>query len=151
VGTWLLGGGRTLLVEDLGAFAFMIGRPPDHLEYFCRTALSSLTELRTDRQQKLLETMDAYLRTGCNLADASRALNVHRNTVRQRLARVTKLTGLDLRDAESRLVLQSAIMAQQVLHAMAAHRLNRAAQLDMLTPAGPGLSRPISRASRLVS
>lgn len=151
VGTWLLGGGRSLLVEDLGAFAFMIGRPPDHLEYFCRAALKSLTDLSLDRQQVLLKTMDAYLRTRCNLADASRALNVHRNTVRQRLARVTKLTGLDLQDAESRLVLQSAIMAQQVLHAMAAHRLNRTARLDMLTPAESGLPRPSSRPTRLVS
>lgn len=50
------------------------------------------------------ETIRAYLSCSGNAMEAAKALNVHVNTVRYRLSRVTSLFGLDLDDPETRLL-----------------------------------------------
>lgn len=50
------------------------------------------------------ETIYAYLRCGGNAIEAAKSLDVHVNTVRYRLSRVAPLFGLDLDDADTRLL-----------------------------------------------
>jgi len=50
------------------------------------------------------ETIYAYLSCGGNAIDAAKSLDVHVNTVRYRLSRVEPLFGIDLDDAETRLL-----------------------------------------------
>jgi hypothetical protein len=50
------------------------------------------------------ETIYAYLSCGANAIDAAKSLDVHVNTVRYRLSRVQPLFGIDLDDAETRLL-----------------------------------------------
>ncbi|MEV0210810.1 helix-turn-helix domain-containing protein [Streptomyces sp. NPDC050788] len=58
-------------------------------------------------QQQLLDT----LRIGCSFrpAEASRGLGIHRNTLRQRLARANRVLGLDLNTANDRILVLLAL------------------------------------------
>ena len=50
------------------------------------------------------ETLRQYLDCRCDAGETARRLGVHRNTVRYRLGRLVALSGLDLEDADERLV-----------------------------------------------
>lgn len=50
------------------------------------------------------ETVRTYLDTGGNAIDVANQLGLHVNTVRYRLSRIKPLFGLDLSDAETRLL-----------------------------------------------
>ena len=56
-----------------------------------RTAESSASPLAP-----LLETLQSYFAVNMNVAEAALRLNVHRNTVRYRLARIEELLGMRL-------------------------------------------------------
>jgi DNA-binding PucR family transcriptional regulator len=49
----------------------------------------------------------------------ARALFLHRNTVRQRLKRISELTGADLEDADQRVTLYMAVLGQNALEELA--------------------------------
>lgn len=54
----------------------------------------------------LLQTIEVYFREGQSTKRASAALHLHPNTLRQRLRRIERLTGLSLDDTEERLLLE---------------------------------------------
>ena len=47
--------------------------------------------------------------------EVARALNLHRNTVRQRLRRIAQLTGADLGSSDDRLALHMALLGREAL------------------------------------
>ena len=90
--------------DSLGAFAWL--EPID----FDRgsEATHAIQQIITrDREQgtRLLETLQAFLETR-RLKEAADRLFIHRNTLRYRLDAIRKLTGLDVQDPSSRLVLE---------------------------------------------
>ena len=72
-----------------------------------------------EQHAELVRTLDAYLRLHGSLNAVARDLYLHRNTVRQRLRRITKLTGADLKNADSRLALQLALLGRSALERLA--------------------------------
>lgn len=64
--------------------------------------------LEMDTEGDLLETLEAYLDASCSTTGAARGLGVHRNTVSNRVRRVTDVLGIRLDDPEIRLSLQLA-------------------------------------------
>ena len=64
----------------------------------------------------LVPTLAAYLDRGGNYDETARALSVHRNTLRYRLARITKISGHDLTDVDTRLNLHLASRAWMERH-----------------------------------
>jgi hypothetical protein len=61
------------------------------------------------------ETIRAWLDEGLSVAATARRLDIHERTVRYRLARIQKLTGLDLHDPEDRFRLELAIRGRRLL------------------------------------
>jgi GAF domain-containing protein len=105
----LLDAPGTLLYRDAGAYRYLThlvadGGPRDHL----REAVDTLVEYDRRRRAQLLSTLERYLAYGNAYAPTARSLNVHVNTLRQRLERIQELTGLSLED-EDLLALQLAI------------------------------------------
>jgi DNA-binding PucR family transcriptional regulator len=55
-------------------------------------------------------TLEAYLGNGGNTVQAARQLNIHRNTMRQRMDKIRSLLDVDPADPQQWLYLQLAIM-----------------------------------------
>src|SRR5262249_35560675 len=72
-------------------YALLFGDQGDVSQFLAAT-LEPLAEWDRTRSAELAETLLTYLECGRNTAAASRALHVHPNTLRQRLARITALT-----------------------------------------------------------
>ncbi len=63
-----------------------------------------------ERRSDLMRTLRVYFATGANASEAADRLFLHRNSMLYRLARVEKLTGLDLKDSRARLALQLGLL-----------------------------------------
>ena len=70
-------------------------------ERFCPKKLVSLA--RTEPE--LYRSLDAYLKANCNSSMASKALSLQRNSFVYRLEKIKRFLGMDLEDADSRLLL----------------------------------------------
>ena len=101
-----------MLARDLGLMQVVVS--PDSAgsaEKFAHDLLGPLLD-PSSAGEPLLETLRAYLEAGGQCRQAAARLGVHENTVRYRLGRVTKLTGIDVDDLGS---LLDARFALQVL------------------------------------
>lgn len=78
--------------------------------------------LDVDDDNELLRTLEVYLDASCSTSEAARGLELHRNTVTNRMHRIAELLGVALDDAEIRLSLQ---LACRML------RINRQPELRM--------------------
>ncbi len=73
-------------------------------------------------QERLLETLKTYFDSDMNVAEAARRLNVHRNTLRYRLARIEKLLDVRLDSPHTIANLHLALLTELSLRASSAHR-----------------------------
>lgn len=73
----------------------LIASATDSLNHVLPTWADQLVAADSKSRGKLVATLRAYADTGMNALDASRRLNVHPNTVYQRLTRIADTTGLD--------------------------------------------------------
>jgi len=108
--------GRVVFSED--QFYNLALARVNHLEilpFFINPALRLLMTYDTCNHTELVATLDTYLRATCNLTRTSTQLYVHPNTLRNRLQHITKLTGCDLRDAETCFKLAASFKLQRFL------------------------------------
>ena len=117
IGRAMRGDGGVTMFEDLGPYCFVLGRPESDIREFADRILGPLAD--SEQHADLVRTLDAYLRLHGSLNAVARDLLLHRNTVRQRLRRITKLTGADLKNADSRLALQLALLGRSALERLA--------------------------------
>jgi purine catabolism regulator len=117
VGRAIRGDGGVTMFDDLGPYCFVLGRPESDIREFADRILGPLAD--GDRHADLIRTLDAYLRLHGSLNAVARDLSLHRNTVRQRLRRIARLTGADLKDADARLALQLALLGRRALERLA--------------------------------
>jgi DNA-binding PucR family transcriptional regulator len=62
------------------------------------------------RRGDLVRTLRVYFASGANASEAADRLYLHRNSMLYRLARITELTGLDLKDPRVRLALELGLL-----------------------------------------
>jgi hypothetical protein len=82
--------------------------------------LAPLRKLRPDQQDRLAETLLAWLQSADNAGAAAHRLHVHPQTVRYRLRQIAELFGDALQDPGARLELLIALQARQLLSSTAA-------------------------------
>jgi GAF domain-containing protein len=105
----LVRGGGALAYRDLGAYKYLVrvstedGPHDRHLE-----AIDTLVAYDGRRRSELVVTLEQYLRDRRSITSTARALYIHPNTLRQRLDRIEKLSGLRLAE-EDLLALELAI------------------------------------------
>jgi DNA-binding PucR family transcriptional regulator len=63
-----------------------------------------------ERRSDLVRTLRIYFAAGANASEAADRLFLHRNSMLYRLARIEKLTGLDLKDSRAKLALQLGLL-----------------------------------------
>ncbi|MBM4420010.1 MAG: hypothetical protein FJ034_00180 [Chloroflexi bacterium] len=108
LGQRLFGAGRTVRFDELGSYRFVTS-----------LVQGGLTDEREYRQvstlgDELLRTLEAYLDNGGNTALAAKQLFLHRNTLRQRLERISTLLDLDLSPPTRWLPLQLAVKTARI-------------------------------------
>jgi len=77
--------------------------------------LAPLERLRPAQQDRLAETLLAWLQHGCNANEVAVCVHVHPQTVRYRLRQVDDLFGDQIRDPDRRFELEIALRARQML------------------------------------
>jgi GAF domain-containing protein len=105
----LMPAGGALPYEGLGAYRYLVHLPLEEAPHdrLCE-AVERLLDYDRRRQTHLLPTLEQYLADRRSGARTARRLFIHPNTLRQRLGRIEKLSGLDLA-AEDLLALELAI------------------------------------------
>ena len=91
---------RYLMMNSTGVFP---------AKYLCPLGLLRLREYDEGSNVDYWKTLRCYLDGQMNLAQTSKALGVHRNTLIQRIERINSILDLDLKDPTSRLWLRMAI------------------------------------------
>jgi sugar diacid utilization regulator len=93
----LVPGGGALAYPDLGAYRYLVHLPVQDAprdRYW--SAAERLFDYDERRHTHLVDTLEQYLRGRRRGATTARMLYIHPNTLRQRLDRIQKLSGLDL-------------------------------------------------------
>jgi len=109
IGRALLRDGGAIGYWQLGAYRYLVridadDAPRDRM----REAVDVLIAYDTRRSSSLLDTLERYLAERRSVIESARALFIHPNTLRQRLARIEELTGVEL-DKDDLLSLELAI------------------------------------------
>ena len=76
-----------------------------------RELIEPVLEYDRERRSDLVRTLRVYFLAGTNASEAADRLFLHRNSMLYRLARVEKLTGLDLKDPRAVLALQLGLLS----------------------------------------
>jgi GAF domain-containing protein len=121
IGRSLVADGGAVSYEGLGAYKYLVHLELDdapHDRY--RQSVEELIEYDRRRGARLMETLERFLADRGSVAASARALYIHPNTVRQRLERVERVTGLDL-GKEDLLSLELALKLAR-LHDVRGHR-----------------------------
>jgi len=101
--------GGAFAYSELGAYRYLIHLPLDELASDRHSeAIERLLDYDRRRKARLVDTLEEYLHSRGSTAATARKLYVHPNTLRQRLDRIQKITGLEL-DEEDLLSLELAI------------------------------------------
>jgi len=66
--------------------------------------IAGLAEIDRARGSAHIETLRAFLDSACDLTAAAARLQIHRNTLRYRIQRITEISGIDLSQPNERLV-----------------------------------------------
>jgi PucR family transcriptional regulator, purine catabolism regulatory protein len=109
---------QTTYYGDLKLFQLLLGLKENSLEQlkrFYQETMGPLVHHDERKQGDLVRTLNGFFDANGNLAKAATDLDVHRNTLVYRLERISELTGLDLNDADNRLILHLALKIQRVL------------------------------------
>jgi DNA-binding PucR family transcriptional regulator len=97
--------GQPVRYNELGIYRLLctIG-DMQQLMSFARDVLGPLLDYDTEHRTELVRTLSVYLQHHGSHKQSARMLHLHTNTVAYRVARIKALTGLDLGDADDRLV-----------------------------------------------
>jgi purine catabolism regulator len=99
---------------EIGQLLLSMRGSPELIE-FSRERLGPLTALGGERGRDLLETLEVYLHCGGRKTEAAGELGIERQSLYHRLARIEEILDVDLRDGDSALALQLAVMIRRLL------------------------------------
>ncbi|GLZ08405.1 hypothetical protein Acsp03_58710 [Actinomadura sp. NBRC 104412] len=111
------GKSAVLTARDLGIIP-LASVPLEHLRTMVRDTLGPLLDADETRGTDLVETLRVYLSNDRHLPATAAALHVHYNTVRNRIARIEELLGVDVRDVEDRFRLETALRMHALTHVL---------------------------------
>ena len=101
IGRSLVAEGGAVSYDGLGAYKYLVHLELDqapHDRY--RQSIDKLIEYDRRRGSRLFETLEQFLTDRCSVTASARALYIHPNTVRQRIDRIERVSGLRLPDED---------------------------------------------------
>ena len=103
---------QVVLATELGVVRLVLSGNGADCREFAEELLGPLLRYDTDTGSELVPTLRRYLECGGQIRGTARALDVHENTVRYRLARIAEVSAVDPADLRT---LLDARFALQVL------------------------------------
>jgi sugar diacid utilization regulator len=114
-GTLARAGSDGVVYSELGILRLMLADPQStDLSRFVRETVGPVLDYDREHGSALLETLRAYVESGCSQQLAAARWFVHVKTVKYRLVQVEKLTGLDLAAHHDRLRVDIAVRAAEL-------------------------------------
>ena len=108
--------------DELGFYRLIDAAHADGaVEDFIREWLGALLDYDKTKKSQLVFTLSEHLESGGNYDESAKALHIHRSTLRYRLARISELTGYDLRNVNTRFNLHAATRSWRFLYPEAEH------------------------------
>lgn len=105
--------------DDLGVYRLLVGiEDLSDVERYVQHWIGDLLAYDQQRGAVLVRTLSHYLEHGGSYEQTSKALIVHRNTLKYRLRRIRHISGLDLSDPDTCFNLQLATRAWSTLGAL---------------------------------
>ncbi|MHB8916962.1 MAG: PucR family transcriptional regulator, partial [Desulfocucumaceae bacterium] len=102
--------------DELGIYAILWElNNSDKIRNFAHLKIGCLLEYDSSHKSNLLKTLEIYLQKNCNLRETAAAIFVHINTLKYRLRKIKKLSGLDLADEEDRFQCQLSLRLLKTL------------------------------------
>lgn len=89
---------------------FHVLRRSGALESF-RHLVAPLEDYDREHNSDLIRTLNTFFAMNANASEAAEKLFLHRNSMAYRLDRIRQITGLDLKDPETRLAMQLGLLA----------------------------------------
>lgn len=115
IGRKLNGPGRVTFSSSLGTNIILYEAGQSNTwRAFSERLINRLEEYDRKHDSQLVETLEAYLETGGNIAAAARRLHTHINTVRYRLGRVEEITGRSLKSTSNRFDFQLTLQIKKL-------------------------------------
>ena len=96
VGALIRGKPGVTTYDELGPYRYVLSVEGDDARDLFQQRLGLLVEYDRRRGTQLLDTLEGYLDHRGNVVGTSRALFIHPNTLRQRLDRIQRESGIDL-------------------------------------------------------
>ncbi|MEA2609153.1 MAG: hypothetical protein QOJ75_1396 [Chloroflexota bacterium] len=110
---------RVTVFDDLGVFRLLAEvEETESVDRFVRTWLGALLEYDARKPAELVPTLSRFLELGMAHEAASKALAIHRSTLKYRLQRIREISQHDLSDPDTRFNLQLATRAWETLVAI---------------------------------
>lgn len=108
------------MFDTLGVYRILAnGENQEEVTAFVREWLGKLLDYDRHKDSDLVRTLSQFLECGGSYDQTASALVIARSTLRYRLGRIAAITGLDLKDVDTRLNLHVATRAWQVLRGAA--------------------------------
>ncbi|WP_288185820.1 PucR family transcriptional regulator [uncultured Sporomusa sp.] len=102
---------RTYFSQDVAELLRFV--PQDHARHFCTCVLKSLAYPQQETQVILRQTLQTYLDCQGDIAETARALYIHRNTVKYRIARLNEILDTPLSNPDFSLQLRLALLLSE--------------------------------------
>lgn len=106
---------RTIYCDDWVAYGLLLhGNSKEELLSLAHKVLDPLLAQEKNGQSELLATLQAYLTNGLSPTQTAKTLYAHRNTVKYRLKKISKLLALDLGCLDDVLTVKVALMVRSL-------------------------------------
>lgn len=95
------GDNRFTPYNDLGLYKLIFPYSKDsHMQRFSNDILKSIQDYDAENKSSLTQTLIEYIKFSGNLSKLSKVLNLHENTIRNRLDRIETITGLNFKNLD---------------------------------------------------
>jgi DNA-binding PucR family transcriptional regulator len=110
------GGDLVQAFEEIGVAGLLMSlRDGADFRRFVDEKMGRILCERPPQRETLLETLRAYFASNCSQQATSQRLRLHQKTVAYRLEKIEKITGLNLSDHESRMLLDLAVRMNDLM------------------------------------
>jgi sugar diacid utilization regulator/GAF domain-containing protein len=111
-----IGGDRIVAFEQIGVAGLLLSlRDGSDFRGFVADKMAGFSKETPSQREALLETLRAYFAANCSQQATAQQLRLHQKTVAYRLGKIERISGLDLNDHESRMLLDLALRMNDLL------------------------------------